>query len=235
LLSREFAPPRDKESGMSKRWGSYGWKALHSVAAMYPDEPTLRDREAASRWITVFCDTIVCPDCQSHFREMLSAFLRQGDIFKNRHTLFWFTVKAHNMVNARLTHPQIILYREVWDMFRAVDMTPVRAYYLEYIRRITATEQGFDGIVRLKGIRELITFESSTLKEWLARTNWNANRVSTIVENDPELRIDLEEPVVQKLRAADPRAHVQPRPVPSLRFGFFGAKQNIIPANLMSR
>lgn len=184
---------------MSKRWGPYGWKTLHSIASSYPDNPTPNDRNIAERWISNFASTIVCPYCKEHFGKMLESFRRQYDILKDKHSFFWFSVKAHNLVNARLGKPQIISYMESWNMFKNQNNKSIRDYYYNYIQHVITVEQGFDGLILSKKVKEMRAIDIE-FDKWFNNTSWDNNTIQIILNTNPSLSIEVDEKTTMKIQ-----------------------------------
>lgn len=223
------------EAKMTDRWGPYGWRTLHSVAILYPDEPTLTDKAVMREWLENFRASIVCPHCKAHFGKMLQQFQRQFDIFKDRHSLFWFTAKAHNMVNARLGKPQLKLYREVYEQYARRDWRGDRAYYVSYVKRTINFEQGIDGFEVQRNIKGVQALDVTRIPEWTRRTDWGINAISRALEADPELVVDFqprETQVIAGAGAAQAPSAPAPRSAGGLLGGILGGLR--IPRVLLS-
>lgn len=199
---------------MSKRWGPYGWKTLHSIASAYPDNPTPNDRAIAERWLADFAATIVCPYCKDHFGKMLESFRRQYDILGNKHAFLWFTVKGHNLVNARLGKPQIMNYIEVWNMFKNTEHKSIRDYYYNYIQHVIAVEGGFDGLVLNKKVKEMRALDEQ-FQKWFGSVDWNNCSVQNIVNNNPDLSIEVDATTTMKIQSANRTIPFAPTPTQS--------------------
>lgn len=176
---------------MTERWGPYGWKTLHSVAIMYPDRPTLTDAAVAREWLENFQKSIVCPYCKVHFEKMLQHFQRQFNIFESRHTFFWFSVKAHNMVNARLGKPQVKHYREAYHMYAQRDWSGERRYYAAYVRRTVQIESGIDGFETQRQIKVVADLELTRVPQWYRAADWSNNTITALLEVDPDVEADF--------------------------------------------
>ena len=57
---------------MTKAWGPLGWATLHSIACLYPDQPSEYEKELLNKWFDSFQRTIVCEKCREHFFELLN-------------------------------------------------------------------------------------------------------------------------------------------------------------------
>jgi hypothetical protein len=150
---------------MTSIWGPMGWMTLHSVATLYPENPSSEERELMNQWIDMFRDTITCPSCREHFTGLLATY-RQ--VFPNfllsRQTFSVFSFRAHNAVNRRLQKP---IHGTVEDCM-AILTTNVktrsaaeyRRAYLSHITRHWKTYQDISGISALRKIAQMNKIES---------------------------------------------------------------------------
>lgn len=53
--------------------GNASWSALHTIAAYYPDHPTIEQQESAKALITSLSILYPCPYCAADFRESISS------------------------------------------------------------------------------------------------------------------------------------------------------------------
>lgn len=217
---------------MTDRWGPYGWRTLHSVAILYPDEPSLTDKAVVREWLEGFRASIVCPYCKAHFGKMLQTFQRQFDIFKDRHSLFWFSVKAHNMVNARLGKPQVKLYREVYDQYARRNLQGDRAYYVNYVKRTINFEQGIDGFEVQRNIKLVQALDATRIPEWTRGTDWSNNAITRAIEADPLLEVDFKPKETQVIAGSAAPSTPAPRPAGGLLGSILGGLR--IPKVLLS-
>ena len=178
-------------SGTRNHWGPYGWKTLHSVAALYPDEPTLQDKQLARTWLDNYTSTITCPFCREHFTGVLETYRRSNDILANRHNFFWFTIKAHNTANAQLNKPQIVRYADAYAGFKAKDESGVRDYYYRYIGQVAVMEEGVDGFVQAHKAEDMMKVDRQVFRLWFQRTNWDTNGIARVIAATPELTVDV--------------------------------------------
>jgi hypothetical protein len=179
------------EDKMSKRWGPAGWKTLHSVALLYPDNPTPADRAAMDSWLNAFQNSLVCPDCKAHFTKMLAGFRKQFDFLASRHTFFWATCKMHNMVNVRLGHPQLTLYREAFAMYKNdPTLALIRDKYYKYVTVISAREHTLDSHITTRDVELMRRAESQVFRKWGA-PSWGSTTIDAFLEEDSEVEIEL--------------------------------------------
>lgn len=150
---------------MTAVWGPLGWMTLHSIATIYPDEPTQAERDLMNSWLDMFRDTITCPSCQGHFREMLAAY-RQAfpNMLASRQNLAVFTFRAHNAVNRRLNKP---IHGEIdacmdtlKNNIKTRSAGEYRRAYLAHIARHWRTYRDITGIAAMRKIGEMNKIEA---------------------------------------------------------------------------
>jgi hypothetical protein len=137
---------------------------LHSVAALYPEEPTYAEKQLVTTWLNMFRDTITCPYCQSHFSEMLGLYRQKFPTMLNsRQELMAFTFRAHNVVNRRLHKP---IYSTVAECMAVLQSNLVhrtgqdyRNAYLTHIRKYWSSMRDVSGIVAVKKVAEMLKVE----------------------------------------------------------------------------
>lgn len=98
------------KSDNKKVWGPIGWKALHTLAIMYPDTPTYQDEVKAINSIKAIINNLPCPECVKHATEYFNTTPPDlSTSFAFQKWVFTF----HSMVSARLNKPII-----TWDQYR---------------------------------------------------------------------------------------------------------------------
>jgi hypothetical protein len=145
---------------MTRYWGPLGWMALHSISINYPDEPTFQDKETLTRFLDRFRDTITCPSCQSHFREIYKNYIAAFPEWNtSKYNLFLFVARAHNTVNKRLDKP---LIRTVADCLKTIKtnsqnttLAGYRAAYITYLVGNWNRELSGDSMMRQNFTKDL--------------------------------------------------------------------------------
>ena len=141
-----------------------GWATLHSIAALFPDAPSLLEIEMFSRWLRAFTETILCPSCMSHFEQMVGDYDRTHPGWRtSRRTICEFMFRAHNTVNVRTQKRTYTLRESVEELervFPAANVTATRRQYLVYIRSDWMRNMTLSGISSFSKLRELNTIES---------------------------------------------------------------------------
>ena len=101
-------------------WGPPQWLILHLLALTYPNTPTNNTRLMfATRFLSIF-ETLPCSICRRNVAENVSRLglgtpdklptvkeLAATPYFENSETLFYFTFRLHNEVNALLNKPVV--------------------------------------------------------------------------------------------------------------------------------
>ena len=186
---------------MTTIWGPLGWMTLHSMASIYPDEPSQSEKHLMNVWIDMFRDTITCPSCKDHFTSLLAVYRRDyKDMLASRRDFLLFTFRAHNAVNQRISKPvygsATACFEQLRNNVKSRSAHEFRAAYINHIRRFWRTFQDISGITALKKINEMAKIE---------------NEYAGPKTNNFEVGIE-EGNVVVGLRALDPNAE-QPSPV----------------------
>lgn len=150
---------------MTKGWGPLGWATLHSVSALYPDDPSEYEQEMFSRWLMSFTSTILCPSCLQHFTDTIHMYTLQNPGWKSsRRGVVEFVLRAHNSVNIR-THKKVYTFDESMSelaVFLPEEMaTTRRREYLAYIRGDWMRNMTMAGISNAPKLRELNVIEDS--------------------------------------------------------------------------
>lgn len=217
-------------AGTRQTWGPYGWKALHSVALLYPDNPTPSDKAALQSWVHAFGETIVCPFCKKHFGKMLDVFSKKTDIWASKNAFFHFTVKGHNTVSARLAKPQLRTYREAYDLYARNQMAPLREWYYMYIAHVHSIEASFDGVKAARYIGAMRALERGMFREWAAAIDWDRPNGIT-----PFLDVDVSIPPDTTRRLQIAARTIPAPPAPPMRIAGSVIPAASIPLRLLSR
>lgn len=149
---------------MTSIWGPLGWMTLHSVATSYPENPSLSEKQLMVSWLDMFRDTITCPSCQAHFREMLDTYRRQyPGMMDSRQSFAVAAFRMHNSVNRRLKKP---IYNSVEECMATLrdniknrTAHDYRVSYNNHIMRFWRTQQDTAGIVALKKVFQMKKIE----------------------------------------------------------------------------
>ena len=86
----------------SAKLGRAGWTVLHSMAAWYPDTPSVAEQTSMTQFLNAFADFYPCSYCAKDFRENLKALPPQVE---TRENLCMWLCKQHNIVNEKLGKP----------------------------------------------------------------------------------------------------------------------------------
>ena len=144
----------------TKFWGPLGWMTLHSISAIYPENPTPEERAIVERFIELFRESITCPQCKSHFTGMLNMYKRKHPEWSsNRYNLFLFVCRAHNTVNKRLDKPVIPTLNDCIQALKTAtkvtSTTDYRNAYINYLIMNWSKEFTGDGAIALGVARQM--------------------------------------------------------------------------------
>lgn len=139
---------------MRKLWGPLGWLTLHSISALYPDQPTDSDKAKLKDFMSLFASTIVCPHCNRHFNEMFGIYTKKYPNWADsKLDLFVFICRAHNTVNRRLDKPVIKTIQDCIETLRnntiSTSSKEFRVKYINYITRSWTRDRNDSTIVQL--------------------------------------------------------------------------------------
>jgi hypothetical protein len=145
----------------TKLWGPLGWMTLHSISAIYPENPTAADKAILEEFVSCFRETISCPYCKSHFSNMLNKYRSaHPEWLSNRQSFFLFVCRAHNTVNRRLDKP---IYKTVDECIEtlknATKITTTvefRRAYLDYLVRNWSRQTDSEGFMMMGFVRKMI-------------------------------------------------------------------------------
>lgn len=169
---------------MTAIWGPLGWMTLHSVASVYPEQPTQAEKQLMSVWLELFRDTITCHHCRSHFTEMYDLYRQKfPGMLSSRQEFMAFSFRAHNAVNRRLGKPIYNSVAECMETLRNnVKTRSAREYrtaYINHIRRYWRTMTDVAGMVAVKKINQMSQIETDY---FLSRdTNFEVDVEETLV------------------------------------------------------
>lgn len=152
----------------TKIWGPLGWMTLHSVSAIYPEQPTQADRLLIEEFVSAFRETIACPYCKNHFTIMLN---RYRQLYPNwsssRQSLFLFVCRAHNTVNRRLDKP---IYKTVSECVETLKQATTvkspaefRKAYLDYLTKNWGRQTDGEGMMMMGFVRKMIKINNEYL------------------------------------------------------------------------
>jgi len=150
---------------MTAVWGPMGWMTLHSMASLYPEMPSLAERQLMNSWLDMFRDTITCPHCKDHFTDLLASYRAKfPGMLNSKKDFMYFTFRAHNAVNARLHKPVYRTVQECMDLLRNnvkdKSASVFRVSYINHIRRHWRMMRDTSGIAALKKLNEMSKIEN---------------------------------------------------------------------------
>lgn len=175
----------------TKFWGPLGWMTLHSISAIYPENPTIEEKMILEKFIELFRESITCTHCKSHFTSMLNMYRKtHPEWASSRYQFFLFVCRAHNTVNKRLDKPIIPTLNDCIETLKTVTKitTPqqYREAYINYLIQNWSKEFTGDGAIALgfarqmkkindeyftprdKGYESIYFFENGSVVEFIA-------------------------------------------------------------------
>lgn len=106
-------------NGVSPRiWGPPIWYAIHTLALMYPRTPTATEKKEMKDFFFGLQKVLPCTYCKDHFAQELAGL--DPDTFRNRDSLFEWTVAFHESVTQRVSkwHPEMAQPRHTVNYWR---------------------------------------------------------------------------------------------------------------------
>lgn len=150
---------------MTSYWGPLGWGTLHTVAALYPANPSDKEQQLLKNWFESFAACITCPKCQGHFTTMYNEYKHaHPEMYSSRKDLTIFMFRAHNTVNRRLGKPVYSL-EQSWNLLKSrfpntQTAQQVRRTYLAYLQKDWGRQTTLQGINALMRVRDLFMVEN---------------------------------------------------------------------------
>ncbi|XP_067130769.1 FAD-linked sulfhydryl oxidase ALR-like [Centruroides vittatus] len=87
----------------SNRLGYYTWSFLHTMAAYYPEKPTVKEQDDMKEFIDKFSKFYPCEVCATDFRESIKS---NPPNTTSRNLLSNWFCERHNEVNRKLNKPE---------------------------------------------------------------------------------------------------------------------------------
>ena len=138
--------------------------SLHSVSTIYPERPSQSEKDLMTTWLGLFGETITCPHCRDHFRQMHANYrAKYPGYLDSRQAFAMFAFRCHNVVNARLSKPVYASVDECMNVLRTNIKTrsaqDYRISYINHLIRFWSTIQDTSGITSLKKVYEMKKIE----------------------------------------------------------------------------
>lgn len=92
-------------------WGSHLWQTIYFLVAVYPDNPTVQEKEAIKNFFFTLKFLLPCEGCKKSyckFSEEKDTSIINIDNFKNRDNLILFVYNLRQKVNDKLSHEYYI-------------------------------------------------------------------------------------------------------------------------------
>lgn len=144
----------------TKFWGPLGWMTLHTVSAIYPENPTLEEKLLLERFMETFRECISCVHCKGHFTSMFNTYRRTHPEWNSsRFDFFLFVCRAHNTVNRRLDKPVLQTLNDCINRLKEITKVTsglkYRTAYINYLIQNWSREQSGEGFMNVGYSRQL--------------------------------------------------------------------------------
>ena len=145
---------------MTKLWGPLGWMTLHSISAIYPENPTTEEKLLLTNFLEAFRETISCPSCKGHFTRMFTMYKSiHPEWNSSRFDLFLFICRAHNTVNKRLDKPIIATVKDCIETLKNNTKinsgTVYRNSYMNYLANNWRREGSSDAFIMGSQVKKM--------------------------------------------------------------------------------
>jgi len=144
----------------TKFWGPLGWMTLHSISAIYPDNPTQQEKALLNEYMEAFRECITCPHCKNHFTSMFKTYkMFHPEWNSSRFDFFLFICRAHNTVNKRLDKPIFptleSCIKQLQDNTKVTSASVIRSAYLNYLSSNWVKEGTGDAMIALGATKRM--------------------------------------------------------------------------------
>lgn len=96
--------PRRTDCPLDKNeLGNGTWGLLHTMAAVYPDKPTIQQKEDTKQFFTILSRLYPCEYCASDMRE---EFKKEPPLVDSQEEFSQWLCRFHNKVNVKLEKPE---------------------------------------------------------------------------------------------------------------------------------
>jgi len=104
----------------SDKWGSYGWKFLHTVSFGYPDNPTDEDKKNYKSFFEILRYTLPCTGCRESYAKHITILPLTDQVMANSHNLSLWLYNIHNLVNKSKEVSFNLSYEEVKEYYNSM-------------------------------------------------------------------------------------------------------------------
>jgi len=197
---------------MTKLWGPLGWMTLHSVSLIYPERPTLEEKQIAKRFLDLFGESISCIFCKTHFKKIYTLYTASHPEFLNsRQEFAVFAFRAHNAVNKRLDKPTPLSVGEclqtIQNATKHTSLKQFRDSYLSYLSKNWGQEFSSHSLMMRSCVNEMIKINNEY---------WSVRELTSI----PDL---VEADVISPIENSRIRFTTFRKPMP-IKIGFAGGR-----------
>jgi len=134
-------------------WGPSGWKLLHSITAIYPKRPNLKDKIILKEFMEVLSDILPCKYCRASFTKYSQSLPIDTFLNNNDRVQEWL-YKMHNKINGKLRRQGFCTlenptFEDVKNKYKHMTITPLE----KIIEQINSKQ-----ITPAKGMQKMINF-----------------------------------------------------------------------------
>jgi hypothetical protein len=91
-------------------WGPIFWIFMHNIITLYPDEPTMQDKDNFIIFLNAFRNLLPCKECREHFLFNLNKYPLTSEFLSSKNNLIAWGIGIHNIVRVMLK--KTIYYKE---------------------------------------------------------------------------------------------------------------------------
>ena len=110
-------------------WGPKTWFFLHSVALIYPENPTKQDKKNYKTFFESLQHVLPCPGCSDNYKRHLKEL--PIDLSNNINLNKWL-IEMHNKVNDIYNKPRYT-YEQFIDLYTKLYTPSYSYYYLIFV------------------------------------------------------------------------------------------------------
>ena len=102
-----------------KVWGSDVWKAMHLIAAGYPNKPTPANKKHYKRLYKALGCTLPCGMCAKSYRAFMKQLKIDNFLCSKKRLMYWVFL-MHNRVNKKLNKKPRKSFRVVCNKYMSM-------------------------------------------------------------------------------------------------------------------
>jgi hypothetical protein len=103
-------------------WGPSFWQTIHYISLGYPDNPSMIDQKNYQKFFENLHTVLPCLKCSINYKDHLNEVPLTSKELVGPKSLFFWTVKLHNIVNKSLNKP-LVSNDAALNMYTSADST----------------------------------------------------------------------------------------------------------------